>query len=474
MSTDPRHREPAIPAGPVPADSRPALDVEVVTGHIRTMDPDRPEAEAIAIRGDRIVAVGSIEEVTASLPAHTPTRSVSGTIVPGLIDTHIHLQRGGLKMLHDLGPGPHELDTVIAHMRDHGFEDGWGGEPPTPDERVEAMARIQPLMHQLGITGIIDPAATPDEMAGYQESWRRRALTVRVLAMPYLDLGEGDDTAIDDAIRRLEGYGITTGFGDEHLRVGAIKVYLDGEAMKSQALLAAPWPEHGCKGHQRLAVEQLERLARFCATAGWSVGVHAVGGAAIDQTLDCFEAADAEASIAGRQWQVIHAYLEVNPEAMARAARLDVAVAAQPSITLRNGRQLLEALGDRAETMNPLRSWIDAGARVVMGSDGPFFPFDPRELMWSAVTRRMRHLDDPVGPGEAIDAAEALAGYTREAAMVAFAGDRRGVLSEGRLADWAIFDRDPLGIDPEELPGLSVTETVVGGTVVYDARRPNA
>ena len=440
---------------------------QMITGRIRTMDPGRPLADALAVADDRIVAVGGIEEVTAAVPPGTPTRAVGGTMVPGLIDIHLHLQRGGLKVLHDLGPGPHPLDLVIATMNEKGFEAGWGDEPPTTDDRLAAMAVIQPVMHQLGVTGVIDPAATPEEVAGYQATWSRGGLSVRILAMPYLDLGDGDRASVDTAITRLAGAGITTGFGDEHLRIGGIKVYLDGEAMKSQALLAEPWPEHGCHGHRRLATVELERLAVHCARTGWSVGVHAVGGAAVKAVLDCFQRADAERSIAGRQWQIIHGYLEVSPRSMARAAELDVVLAAQPSITLRNGRLLLDALGQRATTMNPLRSWIDAGVRVVLGSDGPFFPFDARELMWSAVTRRMRHLDQPVGPEEAITAAEALAGYTSEAAVVALAGDRRGVLVEGRLADWAVFDRDPLAVQPDQLPRLRVMETAVGGTVVH-------
>lgn len=428
------------------------------------MDAQKPIAEAMLTFGDRIVGVGGLDEMRALAPDEVAKEDLDATITPGLIDSHLHLQRGGLKILHDLGDGAGDLDLVIETMREKGFEDGWGPTPPTLEDRARAMRRVQPLMHQLGFTGAIDPAATEDELRGYQESRQRGELTMRVLAMPYPDLSNGIELALD----RLRNVGVSTGFGDEFLRLGGIKVYFDGEAMKQEALLVEPWP-HGRTGTQRIATEDFARLIDFCAQNGWSVGVHAVGGRAVDEVLTCFERADELSRLAGRMWQIIHGYLEIRPEEMARAARLGIVIAAQPSITLRNGKGLLEALGDRAETMNPLRSWIDSGALWALGSDGPFFPFDPRELMAAAVTRRVRGVDRPVGSSEAITAQEALAGYTVNAAQAAFAGDRRGVLKAGYLADWTAFDQDPVTIDPEQLPGLRVLRTVVGGKTVYAA-----
>lgn len=443
-------------------------DAMVLIARVRTMDPQRPLAEAMAVADGRILSVGSVAEVRSTAPAGTPVEDLgAATITPGLIDTHLHLQRGGLKIIHDMGPGPHALDEVVATMRETGFGADWGPVPPTPADRAAAMRLVQPLMHELGITGVIDPAVTAEEMAGYQDCRARGELTMRVVAMPYPDLGAAQDAEIDTALERLRGVGLSTGFGDALLRVGGVKVYFDGEAMKGQALLAAPWPDGSC-GVQRIPTAQFQRLVDHCAATGWSVGVHAVGGAAVDTVLDCFERADARHPIAGRNWQLIHAYLETTPQAMARAARLGVVAAVQPSIVLRNGAGLARQLGEeRAAGMNPLRSWIDSGALVVLGSDGPFFPFDPRELMASAITRRVRDRAEPLSPAEAITADEALACYTRNAAVAAFDGDRRGMLRPGGYADWVAFDADPVATEPQLLPGLQVLRTVVGGRTVF-------
>ncbi|MBZ5739364.1 amidohydrolase [Nocardioides mangrovi] len=448
----------------------PPPSYRVVVGRLRTMDPERPTAEAMAVRDDTIVAVGTRAEVLAACPEGTPVEDLGETcVLPGFIDTHLHLLRGGLKVIHDLGPGPHDADTVVASMRELGFEAEWGEEPPTLEQRVEGMRVFQPALHELGITAVIDPAATRDELAGYQECWRRDLLTLRVVAMPYVDVGQPEGSGVDDAIVRLENVGLGTGFGDDRLRVGGIKVYLDGEGMKSQALLRDPWPDTGEPGVQRIPTEAFQRLLDHCARSGWTVGVHAVGGLAVERLLECYAAADRVASIRGRQWQIIHGYLETAAASMRRAAELDVVMAAQPSIMLRNGAALAELLGPWAERMCALRSWLDAGVRVALGSDGPYFPFDPRELMWSAVTRRVRDREEPLDPAEAITVEEALAAYTREAAVAAFAEGRYGVLAPGLLADWVALDRDPLTIDPMELRDLRVLRTVVGGETVWSA-----
>ncbi len=451
----------------IPPDRQPTRRTYVVLGHLRTMDPERPEAEAMAVVGDRIAAVGSRAEVLAAHQGAEVTDLGDATVTPGLIDTHLHMLRGGLKIIHDLGDAAHDLELVKATMREKGFEAGWGEQPPTLADRAAAMRLVQPLMHQLGFTGIIDPAATQGELSGYQECWRRGELTMRVVAMPYPQVGDLEHPDVDGAIERLEGIGLSTGFGDDLLRIGGIKVYFDGEAMKGEALRRTPWPHNGSVGYQRIPTPDFQRLMDYCATNGWSVGVHAVGAAGIATTLECFAAADRLQSIAGRQWQIIHGYLEVELASMELAARLGVVLAGQPSIALRNAAGLVEKLGESALTINPLRSWLDAGVAVVLGSDGPFFPFDPRELMWTAVTRRVWGREEPLALSEAITAEEALRAYTATAAVAAFDGDRRGVLAPGRLADWTAFEADPVTIDPDDLLTLRVLCTVVGGVSVY-------
>jgi predicted amidohydrolase YtcJ len=185
--------------------------------------------------------------------------------------------------------------------------------------------------------------------------------------------------------------------------------------------------------------------------------------------LAAFARADAAGPIAPLRFSLIHAYLEPGADAMALAARLGVIVAAQPSIQYRNGGALLDQLGARAENATPLRSWIRAGVRVAGGSDGPDFHLDPRLGLWQASTRAVENAHGAVGPGEALDGAEALALYTTGAAHLAFAERKRGVLRAGMAADLTALSLDPTTAEPQALRTLSVHATMVGGRVVHDA-----
>lgn len=440
----------------------------LITGDVLTMDPAQPRAQAVAAREGTLVAVGTLEEARAACCPGTPARPLPGTIVPGLIDAHLHMQWAGLKTLRLLGPTPRPVDELLAALDADAFTEPWLDDDgvPTLEQRLHGLRLIQPALHALGLTSVIDPAVTAVELAAYQASHRRGELTMRVSAMPHPDLSAGPELAIE----RVGGLGISTGFGDEQLQLGGIKVYYDGQGRGGTALLNTPWPKSidpTYRGERRVTDAEFEQLARFCATNGWSLGVHVVGGGGIDRVLDAFTTADALAPIRDLRFQLIHAYLEPTSEAMARAAALGVIVSAQPSIQYVNGPALVDLLGDRATNAAPLRSWLAAGVRVAGGSDGPDFPFDPRLGLWQARTRRVTGSDEPIGRGEALDAHAAFALYTTGAAHAAFADGRRGVLRAGAHADFAALSLDPTSAEPSALRTAQVHATAVGGRFVH-------
>ncbi|MDQ1129299.1 amidohydrolase [Microbacterium sp. SORGH_AS_0888] len=439
----------------------------VYVAPVLTMDPERPRAEAFAVRDDRILAVGTRAEVTAAAGRGAAVTTLDGVVLPGLIDAHLHMQRGGLKAM-SYTAADATVDEISVRMLETFHAEDWAGEePPTLDERVASLRRFQVHLHSLGFTGAVDPATTPEEMRGYQEAARRGALTMRTLAMPYLEIGAAATPDVDAVIATLGGLGAATGLGDEMLRIGPIKVYVDGEATKGQALLEEPWDASGYRGAQRISDEDYARLVAWCAAHGWGVGTHAVGGAAIALVVREYAKAGAAAVRAGR-FQIIHGYLEPSAEVIAQAARIGAIASLQPSIIWHNGAALREKLGGRAERSNPVRSWLDAGTTVAFGSDGPFFEFDPRRLIWQAVTRRVRGAEEPLSDAEAIEVAEGFAAYTTGAAYAAMAEDDRGMIRAGALADWALWAEDPLNAPIDELLGIPVLRTEVGGRTVYE------
>jgi predicted amidohydrolase YtcJ len=451
-------------------------EFRVVIAPVVTMDPSCPRAEALASRDGRIVAVGTVDEVLAAVPVEAEVERLQGSvIVPGLIDAHLHLLRGGLKTLAlfpETAAGT-DVETFLAEMQRTALDDVWPEGEPTIEDRIKGLRRVQPLIHALGLTAVIDPAVTDDEMRAYQEAHRRGLLTVRVVAMPYPNVGDDTTADVEGAIERLRGIGVCTGFGDEMLRLGGIKVYFDGEGMKGQALLERPWVEGTDDlGLQRIPDHEFRRLVEFCAANSWSVGVHAVGGGAISRVLEIFADVHTRTPIRDLRFQLIHAYLEPSARSFREAERLGVVAALQPSIHWNNAAGLVSKLGERAVAANPIRSWLDAGVRVALGSDGPFFPFDPRHLMWQARTRTVRDRDQPLAPEQAISGGEALAGYTSEAAFASFAEHQRGALRPGFLADWTALSVDPTTCTPDELRTATITRTVVNGTTVHAAPAP--
>jgi predicted amidohydrolase YtcJ len=433
---------------------------------IVTMDPEQPRAEAMAVAGDRVIAVGPLADVRAAVPADTPELGLDGVVLPGLIDAHLHMQRGGLKAMSELTADADVVDFINT-MRDRFAAPDWAGaRPPTLEQRAHALRLVQPWLHALGFTGVVDPATTIEEMRGYQAARRRGELTMRTVAMPYPEVGSTATPNVDAVIGHLEGTGISTGFGDDVLAVGPVKIYLDGEALRGTALLERPWDSTSnyC-GDQRISTDDYRRLVSWCAGHGWGVGTHAVGGGAVAIVAEAY--AEAGSAVVDRRFQLIHAYLEPSADAITRAGAAGAVASLQPSIIWHNGSGLRARLGDRAETANPVRSWLDSGAVVAFGSDGPFFAFDPRHLMWQAITRRVAGEDQPLSSDEAVTVEECLAAYTTGAAYASLCEDRRGMLRAGYLADWALWSADPTSVPVDELRSLTVRRTDVGGRTVF-------
>lgn len=532
---------------------RASREQTILEGRIQTMDPHRPQAEAMLVEGDRILALGDIDSVMAQAPDAIVHRA-QGVVLPGFIDSHVHMLVVGLErrrltisdatsvaeVVQRVGewiaahpevewvvvgahfhaedlvegrlPDRHDLDRVsgtTAVYLDRRTHDaivntealkragidretpdppgGWierdgDGEPtgvlierPAADlvfscvpaiERRELHAALQEgqrHLHSLGVVGAAEPGLSPLEMSVYQEARVRGDLTMRMMAMPLVDTSVPASTYI-------EQLGAATGFGDDTLRFGPIKVYFDGTGGFGTALIDRDWPgSTGYRGTQVCDTDTFQELADHCAREGWSMAVHAVGGDAVRIVLDCFERADRTRSIRDLRFSLMHSYLWPTADDMRRAAELGVLLATQPAMQWRVAAGIAHQFGaDAGAQTAPLRDWLDAGVLVAGGSDGPDFPMAPLFGMWQACTRHVRGIDEPVGPDQAVTVREAVQMWTVNAAHYVFADGRRGVLAEGALADWVELDRDPFDIPPAQLRDVRVIRTVVGGRSVFE------
>ncbi|RBM06277.1 amidohydrolase [Streptomyces sp. PT12] len=343
-------------------------------------------------------------------------------------------------------------DLVFSHV------------PPVDRDALHAaLAEGQAHLHSLGVVGAAEPGLVPAELAVYQEAWARGTLTLRTLAMPLVD------TALPPE-EFLAGLGTVTGFGDERLRIGPLKVYFDGTGGFGTALIGREWPGRpGYHGTQVCSTATFQALVDHCAARGWSLAVHTVGDEAVRIVLDCFHRADRRHPIRDLRFSIMHAYLWPSAESMERAARLGVVLSTQPSMHWRVGAGIADRFGAAADDLAPLGAWAAAGVCMAGGSDGPDFPMSPLFGMWQARTRRVRGRTGALGARWALTPAQALRMWTLGSAYYCFADEARGSLAPGKLADWVEVSADPVEADDDELAEATVLRTVVGGREVFAA-----
>ena len=209
-----------------------------------------------------------------------------------------------------------------------------------------------------------------------------------------------------------------------------------------------------------MAVSELNRR-------GWRVATHAVGDAAIDQVLAGYEAANAGGSIADRRWTIEHGFV-VAADQLARIRELGLVLSAQHHLYVA-GPSLEQYWGrSRAERVTPVRTYLDHGIAVSLGSDSPVVPFPPLRVLYHFTTRDTI-TGGVFGPDERISREEALRALTLGNAWLTFEEDLKGSLTAGKLADLVVLSHDVLTCSDEELRHARVSMTMVGGEIVHEA-----
>ena len=340
--------------------------------------------------------------------------------------------------------------------------------PPSPAQRTAALVAAQSAYHAAGLTRVLEPGLQREELAAYQALDDDGGLTMRATLMPLVGSGDGVAAQLD----AYDGLGLRTGFGGDRLLLGGLKLYLDGGASLGTAFLREPYPDRpGYRGELVTTPGDLEAFVRFCAERRWSLGIHTVGGGAIDLALDTFASVHREIPIDDLRFTLIHAYLWPSQANLRQAARLGVVVAPQPTMQERFAALLARRFGwDAIAAATPLRAWLEAGVTVAGGSDSPITPFEPLRGIWQAVTRHCDAYGGPLGQDQCVTREQALAMYTRGSARACLCEADEGVLRAGARADWVALGTDPLRCTADELRDAPVLATAVAGALVHDAR----
>lgn len=270
--------------------------------------------------------------------------------------------------------------------------------------------------------------------------------------------------------KRLRDTIASRGAGDEWLRIGALKGFVDGSLGSHTAAMLDPYTDS--PDDTGLFVNTPENLYEWTSradAAGLHMIVHAIGDRAIRTQLDIYERVARENGARDRRCRIEHAQ-HVDPADIPRFAALGVIASMQPYHAIDDGRWAERVIGpERAKWTYPCRSLLDARARIAFGSDWFVAPPTPLEGIYAAVTRQTLDGAHPGGwqPQQRITVEDSLRAYTTDAAFASFDETNRGSLARGKLADFVMLDRDITRVAPEEIRDARVMMTVVGGHVVH-------
>ena len=535
-------------------------DLVLTNGTILTADGQNSRAEAVAVYGGVIGAVGTTSDIAALADRRTRKVDLAGrAVLPGLTDPHVHFADGGAHMMQridcrdfysNVRSIPQIVDKireqaqtqppgswVIAHgspMQDFRMPEGrfpnrHDLDEAAPDNPVainfgahitianskalelagvtstttapaggaiefdddgaptgKLVERAQFLVRNVlprysyddmkegilfaaerclarGITNIHDIVTNHASIHAYQELVDEGRLPIRVSLLIRV---------IEAAIQKesLLNLGIKTGFGNDWLRIGGVKMSIDGGITGHVAKFYEPYVDDPChEGLIRIEQDELDETIQAYHDAGHRVCIHAIGDVAMDMALHSIEKALEANPRDDHRHRVEHlGNWLVNPE------RLDIitrcGILPVPNIPFMHfiWELLLACIGDtRLEDSFNIRTMLDAGLQITSGSDGPaYWPLDSLRDLGTCVSRRT-WTGKTIGPDQAVSVDEAIRMFTINAAYNAFEERIKGSIETGKLADFAVLAENPYDVEPETIKDIPVDMTVVDGKVAF-------
>jgi len=535
----------------------------IVIGDVYTMDASAPKAEAIAVAGGRLVFVGDARRARALLRrgGRTITLAPGQSVLPGFVDSHVHMIEGGLQLndcpiqppepkskaelaakieacaaalppekawligngwpaaLFDpLGPRKEELDALVPDRPAVIYEDSghsaWlnsaallaadigpdtedppngrierqpGSREPsgtlreqpamdlvdrhipprTDEEYAAALAVGQRELHKVGITLVQDAQVEPPFLQAYHAAAMSGVLTMKVVAAQETNPRRDLASQVDDMIARRES--LSAG----RLTASSAKIFLDGQIEGRTAALLEPYEGSDDRGMSNWSASALTEIALRLDAAGFQIHMHGIGDRAIREGLDALAAVRAAHGPSDLRHHIAHLQL-VDPADIPRFAELGVFANFQPFWMFRDSSfEAVEPLigPERAERLYEIRSFEQAGTRIVAGSDWPVSDPKPLLAIQVGMTRR-----DPMdagasvwNPAQRVSLDTLLRAYTIEGATLNHRERDTGSLEVGKAADFIILDRDLFAIPPEDIGETRVLATFVDGVQVHAA-----
>jgi predicted amidohydrolase YtcJ len=406
------------------------------------LDAVAPETPVILWRKDlHLAVVNSAALRRAKIDRNTPNPPM------GIIRRNRHGEPNGL--LHELAIN---LVREVLPVADAETTDA-------------AMRRSMARLHRLGVTGVHDFRIMGGEdgapaLRAFQRLRERKELKLRAFVML-----PGEFAA------QAAKLGLRSGFGDDFLRLGGIKLFADGALGPRTAWMLEEFAEGGT-GMPLTPMQEMAQKISLAEKAGLTTAIHAIGDRALRELLDVYGevlGTDAQRARDARPKHRIEHVQHTHPEDVARLARFNLVASVQPLHLTEDMEMVNAALGERARWAYPLRDLLDAGTVLAFGSDCPVVSPNPFLGIQAAVTRQRDEGMPAEGwyPEQRLSVAEAVYAYTMGAAIAAGKENAEGSLSPGKLADFIVLDRDIFEIPLSKIGETEVEMTVFNGERVF-------
>ena len=327
----------------------------------------------------------------------------------------------------------------------------------TREQRSDGVKLITELMTKAGLTSVHQTGASRNDMIAYQDARADGGMRFRMYLFPRVQLFED-----------LVNAGIRTGFGDEVLRIGAVKFTADGSASERTMRMSTPFEGRPDDyGILTMSQEEIHEAVENAHRNDFQIGIHANGDVTIEMVLNAYERVQRLWPRNDPRHRIEHCSL-VNPALLQRIKDLGVIPAPFYTYVHYHGNKWVEYGEEKMRWMFAHKSFLEYNIPVAPASDYTPGPFEPMMALQSMVTRK--DFDGRVwGPNQRITIDQAMRICTLNGAYASFEENIKGSITAGKLADFVILADDPHDVDPDNIKNIEIVRTVVGGTTMYAA-----
>jgi predicted amidohydrolase YtcJ len=564
------------------ADNPEVADLIIRDAKVITVDSKFSIAQAIAVRGDRILAVGKSKDVSRFVGPNTRIIEAKGLVImPGLYDSHVHSYNAAVSEFEAPMPNltsiveaqayirkqvaakPPESWIILERLYPTRLKEGrlptlaeldaaapnnpvyWNSGPvsmanskalelskitketfnphagevvkdpktlkptgllrnaaqllklppsahePTAQQHRDALKHLYELYNQQGITSIGERRSEPEAIDLFRDLSRSNELTVRINCTRVIELATNLEESIirlNDITNSAKGklpYG-PTGVGDDWVRIGPLKTFMDGGMLIGTAYMRTPWgigptyqiTEPAYRGILYTDPEILPGLYLEAAQRGWQLTAHCVGDAAMDSLLNAYKYIQFKTNITQRRFLITHANFQTKQN-WSECQKLGISADMQPVWLYKDGDSLMQTLGEnRMRLFLPFKSWFDHGLTIGGGSDhmvkldsvDSTNPWNPWLGMWVTLARETTG-GQVIDPEEKLTREQAIRFYTINNCYLNFEEDIKGSLETGKYADLILIDRDIAKCPVKDVRDTKVLMTMVGGKIVWEAKK---